>query len=226
MLTSNYFGDGKSNDTSKTTPKQSIASTEEQVSQKPDQIENRRLSWACSQSESSSDLEDKNQAETEGTFYFLDKKTIKNNIIVSDGSKSPEPRNRTQSVNNFKPTLINQTLLTSTIKEKSEVKMNEKSLKKVIWLVIHKAILIRTIAKILMISLPYKIDEDCNLIDGKVKLPLKPNQSSQYYAEAMKAYSLLQSDTKFLYRSVKSKLSKARYQGKMLELVAKVINSI
>lgn len=116
-------------------------------------------------------------------------------------------------------------MLTSTIREKPEVKYNERSLRKIIWLIIHKAILLRTIAKILMISLPYKIDENCNIIDCKTKMSLKPSGKGNNTSEMMKVYSLLKINAQFLYKTIKQK-NKARYQGKMLELISKIINTI
>ena len=119
LLTSNYFGDGRPSETSRTTSKPSVTKVEEEFSDKQDSVQERKLSWAWSHSESSD--EENTKTETEGTFYFLDSRRVKNDIIVSDSSKSPEHRNRTHSVENMKPTLVDKSLLISTIKERQEV---------------------------------------------------------------------------------------------------------
>ena len=56
-------------------------------------------------------------------------------------------------------------------------------------------------------------------------MSLKPSGKGNNTSEMMKVYSLLKINAQFLYKTIKQK-NKARYQGKMLELISKIINTI
>ena len=84
----------------------------------------------------------------------------------------------------------------------------------------HKALIIRCLANILKLCLPYKISQNGKLTDGVNSYSLIPSSNLPYeYNE--KAYIMLKVDMEFLYKAVKQ-MSKTYMSHHYIDFVAKL----
>lgn len=230
IYTSNYFGLGGSTNSNqvkqstekkieKEDNKEEVTATESKPSTK------NQISAALSSSGTLSSEEDEDYEEM-ATFYFLDAKRSKVKHILSNSEFDSSNKSRRHSLEGKQLEANNFFLQASVAPEKLNVnKFSYLKWKEIHCFIIHKTMMCKTLAKILMLSLPHKINEDATVIDEGKAFSLLPANDERKHIENMHAYKLVKWDVEFLYKNIK-KMNKITRSGEMLELISKILNAI
>lgn len=95
-------------------------------------------------------------------------------------------------------------LQTSNLVQQVNLKLFSQSKWRELFAIIHhKALILRCIARILNLCLPYKIDRLGYLTEGENKYTLIPSKLNSNHDKNMQAYKMLKWDMEFLYKNIK-----------------------
>jgi len=156
-----------------------------------------------------------------GTLYFMEPRGIKPKDTSFQNRSEVIPKRRLSGRGSSQ--MIPNPLLEQSIAASELVKeqnFTEGTWKELFGFFQHKALILRCFANVLKICLPYPIDEEGLLINGKNRLTLIPSVSVTY-EENFEAYRMLRVDMVFIYKSVKQ-LSRAQQCHYYIDFVAKL----